>query len=59
MAVQSLCSAAVQTKIQARLFARLANAAEKVEDAFNLERLPEPKDEDDDKDEDEKRKRRR
>jgi len=34
-------------KVQVRLFARLAAAAEKVEEAFGLERLPQPKDDDD------------
>jgi Zn-dependent protease with chaperone function len=38
-------------KVQVRLFARLAAAAEKVEEAFGLERLPEPEDDEDEPEE--------
>ena len=46
------------TKIQGRLFATLAAAAEKVEDVFNLPRLPQPED-DEDEDDGKKKKRKR
>jgi hypothetical protein len=40
------------TSIQGRLFARVSAAAEKVEETFGLERLPDPPDEEGDEDED-------